>query len=186
MSSDRSEAGNHASIARLDAYLSSVQRRALRMAQLATGDPDEALDIVQDAMLSFVRRYRNKPQDEWPPLFFRTVDNRIKDWYRRRAVRSRWKIRLGGTDDSADPVQGAPDPADPNPHRRAGDAEFGAALEEALRALPERQRQAFLLRTWEGFSVRETALAMACSEGSVKTHLSRAMAALRERLGEHR
>jgi RNA polymerase sigma-70 factor (ECF subfamily) len=187
MSIDQQGAGGSATAMTLDDYLKSVERRALRMAQLATGDLEEALDIVQDSMLSFVRRYRNKPASEWPPLFYRTVDNRIKDFYRRNGVRRRWRVWLGGTEqDGPDPIQSAPDPANSTPDRQAADGEFAAALELALRRLPDRQRQAFLLRTLEGLSVAETASAMGCGQGSVKTHLSRANSALRNQLGAFR
>ena len=175
-------------IADLDAFLQSVQRKALGMARIGTGNPDEAFDVVQDVMLAFVRRYRKKPAEQWPPLFFRALSNRITDYHRRRGVRSRWHAFLGRSDDDSgvDPIQLAADPFDHNPERASADAEFGSALEAALQRLPDRQRQAFLFRTWQGMSVAETATVMGCSAGSVKTHLSRATHALRTQLGEHR
>jgi RNA polymerase sigma-70 factor (ECF subfamily) len=94
----------------LDAFLSEVERRAFVMAELATRDPDEALDLVQDAMLAFVKRYSGKPQAEWAPLFHRVLQNRIRDWARRREVRSRWTAWLHRSeDDETDPLQQAPD-----------------------------------------------------------------------------
>lgn len=169
----------------LDAFLGEVERRAFVMAELATRDPDEALDLVQDAMLAFVKRYSGKPQAEWAPLFHRVLQNRIRDWAPRRKVRSRWTAWLQrGEDDEADPVQQAPDTR----QRPVDDQLDGLAaaerLREAVADLPLRQQQAFLLRMWEGLDMRETARAMGCSDGSVKTHLSRAMSSLRERLQE--
>ena len=167
----------------LDGFLASVERRALRMAELAVGDTDEALDIVQDVMIAFVRRYRRKPADQWPPLFYRSLENRIRDWYRRQSTRNRWLLRLDDRDEPPAAERFA-DPAAVSPVQRMQHDAFGAALERALQRLPHRQRQAFLYRTWEGLSVADTARAMGCGEGSVKTHLSRAMGALREHLTE--
>jgi len=174
--------------AQLDLFLHSVQRKALGIARLGSGDPDEAFDIVQDVMMAFVRRYQNKPVEQWPPLFFRALSNRITDYHRRQAVRRRWQGFLGrvADDDHQDPIQQAPDPTEFNPERAGADAQFGADLEAALMRLPDRQRQVFLFRSWQGLSVKETAIAMGCSAGSVKTHLSRATRALRDQLGDHR
>jgi RNA polymerase sigma-70 factor (ECF subfamily) len=174
--------------AALAAFLKTVERRALRMAELATGQRDEALDLVQDAMCGFVRHYAGKPQAEWVPLFYRVLDNRLNDWHRRRRVRTRWidAWRREPDDDGGDDaVALAEDPAEPGPLLRLAGGEAAQALDRALAALPKRQRQAFLLRVWEGLDVAATAAAMRCSEGSVKTHLSRALAALRRALGEH-
>ena len=173
------EAGNHRR-ERLDRFLKSVERQAFRMAVLAVSDDQEALDIVQDVMLAFVRRYGNKPADEWRPLFFRCLENRVRDWYRRSAVRRRWMVWLDRPDQPPAAERFGSD--EPRPGRAMSNEQFGVALENALRNLPHRQRQAFLYRTWEGLSGAETAQAMGCSEGSVKTHLSRALAALRGRL----
>lgn len=172
--------------AALDRFLRDVERRALRIAELGCGSRDVALDIVQDAMFGFVRSYATKPAADWAPLFHRVLDSRITDWQRRQRVRGRWFTRLGfggADDDEADLLAAVPDPAEPGPGGRASDDEATRALDAALRALPARQRQAFLLRLWEGLDVAATARAMRCSEGSVKTHLSRALATLRQRLG---
>jgi RNA polymerase sigma-70 factor (ECF subfamily) len=173
----------------IERFLREVERRALRVAELAAGNREEALDLVQDAMFGFVRHYAKRPSTEWPPLFWRVLDSRINDWHRRQRVRGRW---LGwfdhgaGADENEDPIVTAPDPGEPGPLARLADGEAGVALEAALRALPLRQRQAFLLRLWEGLDVADTATAMRCSEGSVKTHLSRALANLRSYLEAHR
>jgi len=159
----------------------------MRMAEFATGNRDEALDIVQDAMLKLAERYADRDAREWAPLFHRILQSRIMDWHRRNKVRRRWRVWLREDPEARDdPIERQPDPADPSPERRAGGDEFGAALELALGVLPTRQQQAFLLRTWEGLDVAATARAMGCSQGSVKTHLSRAMHALRDALAGHR
>jgi RNA polymerase sigma-70 factor (ECF subfamily) len=163
-----------------------VERRALRMAEFATGSRDEALDLVQDAMFAFVRHYGSRDGAEWPPLFWRVLDSRLNDWHRRQRVRGRWWFRPGDSSEGDDLIAAAPDAREPGPLARMADGEASAALDAALRELPLRQRQAFLLRIWEGLDVADAAVAMRCSEGSVKTHLSRALAHLREALEAHR
>jgi RNA polymerase sigma-70 factor (ECF subfamily) len=170
----------------LGQFLQGVERRALRMAEFATGNREEALDLVQDAMFGFVRHYGAHPGTDWPPLFWRVLDSRVNDWHRRQRVRGRWLFRPVGEDAEGDDViTAAPDPREPGPLARLSDSEASAALEAALRRLPLRQRQAFLLRMWEGLDVGDTATAMRCSEGSVKTHLWRALANLRRVLEEY-
>lgn len=170
----------------LDEFLREVERRALVIAELATRDREEALDIVQDAMLAFVDRYASHDAAEWPPLFHRVLQNRIRDWYRRQQVRRRWRVWLSRDDeDDVDPLETAPDPHGRTPEQEVALAATSDALLAALESLPARQRQAFLLRTWEGLDVAETARAMGCSEGSVKTHLWRALHHLREKLEGH-
>jgi RNA polymerase sigma-70 factor (ECF subfamily) len=158
------------------------------MAQIATGDEDEALDLVQDAMFGFARSYGGKSEGEWAPLFYRTLQSRIVDWHRRTMVRNRLRVWFGGAgeDATADPIQELPDIGSRDPADELLGRATAAAIEAALRTLPLRQRQAFLLRAWEGLSVAETAYAMRCSEGSVKTHYSRAVHALRSKLEEYR
>ncbi|WP_456405617.1 RNA polymerase sigma factor [Thiolapillus sp.] len=170
----------------LEQFLASVERRALIMAEIATSSREEALDLVQDSMLAFAQKYGKKPQADWPPLFYRILQNRIRDWYRRNAVRNRWKGWLGFADDDCDPIQTAPDPRSSTPETELHRDESRDAIAEAVGRLPLRQQQAFLLRIWEGMNVANTAKAMGCSQGSVKTHLSRAMASLREQLQEYR
>lgn len=172
----------------LDRFLASVEKRAFRMAVLATGNRDEAFDIVQDTMLKLVENYGNKSEAELTPLFFCILQSRIKDWYRRSSVRNRFRSWLGSDDEDDDNVDALDQLEDTN--ARAPEdilaARGGiAALDEALKALPLRQQQVFLLRAWEGLDVKQTALAMQCAEGSVKTHYSRALATLREKLGDH-
>jgi RNA polymerase sigma-70 factor (ECF subfamily) len=182
----RRDAGTGNESRSLEAFLRGVERRALRMAELATGSREEALDLVQDAMLGFVRHYGGHDGAEWPPLFWRVLDSRLNDWHRRRNVRGRWWVRPDASEADDDPIAAAPDLREPGPLARMADREASAALDAALRELPLRQRQAFLFRIWEGLDVAATAVAMRCSEGSVKTHLSRALANLRRVLEAHR
>jgi RNA polymerase sigma-70 factor (ECF subfamily) len=171
----------------LDRFLASVERRAFKIAQIAIRDIDEALDIVQDAMLQLARRYAARPSEEWKPLFYRILNNRIRDCQRRRVVRSRimawWPARLADDEPVADPIESAAG-EELAPAERVQLDETLEALERALADLPRRQQQAFLLRTLEGLDVAASAVAMGCSEGSVKTHYFRAVQTLRERLGE--
>jgi RNA polymerase sigma-70 factor (ECF subfamily) len=172
----------------LDRFLRSIERRALRHAELSCANRDDALEVLQDAMLGFVRRYQDRPEAEWPLLFWRVLDSRLVDLQRRHSVRRRWFGLLPGRDDEDpgdDPLERVPDHGEPGPLARLGDAEATAALQDALRALPLRQRQAFLLRVWEGLDVAATAAALGISEGSVKTHLFRALQSLRARLEHH-
>jgi RNA polymerase sigma-70 factor (ECF subfamily) len=174
---------------RLDAFFRGVERRALRMAQLAVSDLDDAMELVQDCMLGFVKSYSSKPESDWPPLFWRVLDSRIQDHHRRQSVRRRWRVFFkfdNEREDGFDPLTEVADPAAAGPLDRMHGNEAARAIDAALRALPDRQRQAFLLRVWEGLDVAATAGAMGCSEGSVKTHLFRAMDALKRRLEDHR
>ena len=157
------------------------------MARFAVKDTDEALDVVQDAMLGFVNSYGRKPAEEWPILFQRVLQSRIVDSHRRSAVRNRFRVWFGRHDDAPDEgdyLQEIADPAAGSPADHLERRQLGAALEKAVRALPLRQQQAFLLRCWEGLDGAQTAQAMGCSEGSVKTHLFRAMQSLRTKLEE--
>jgi RNA polymerase sigma-70 factor (ECF subfamily) len=148
----------------LDQFLKTIERRALRMAELATGNRDEALDLVQDAMFGFVRHYADKAEAEWMPLFYRVLANRLNDWNRRRQVRTRWiDAFVRDDDDAPDPLAQVPDPADPGPLLRLAGSEAAGALDVALAALPLRQRQAFLRRLWEGLDVATTAATMRCA-----------------------
>lgn len=170
----------------MDRFLRDVERRAYRIAVVGIGDADESLDIVQDAMISMVTRYASKPSDEWRPLFYRILKNRIRDWHRRRIVRQRVLSFFGAkSSEDYDPIETAPTPAHYDPAERVVQDDTMDALEAALHQLPLRQREAFMLRNFEGLDVLETAKAMGCSDGSVKTHYSRAVGRLRELLGDH-
>lgn len=172
----------------LDKFLTEIERRAFRMAEVALRDPDDAMDVVQDAMLKLARNYSAKPSAEWRPLFYRILENGIRDLQRRRTVRKKFMVWLPGPKD--DPDGEAQDPID---NVAAGGPvvvdiliqdQAMVKLEEGLRRLPARQREAFMLRNFEGLDVADTARAMGCSQGSVKTHYSRAVHTLREQLGE--
>ncbi len=164
-----------------------MERRALRIAEIAIRNRDDALDLVQDAMIKLARNYADRPTDEWTPLFYRILQNRVRDWQRRQMVRNRVMVWFGrgNEDDDYDPVAAAPDPVGRAPDQELENREAMQDLEQAVADLPGRQREAFMLRTFEGLDVAGTAVAMGCSEGSVKTHYSRAVHSLRETLGEH-
>lgn len=171
----------------IDVFLKSVERQAYRIALIATSQPADALDLVQDAMVKLVENYLQKPEEQWKPLFYRILYNQIKDFHRKRSRHSRWFSWL-----AVEPDEGDEDPLHRYADPQAKDAENQlqlsgtfAELELALKELPLRQQQVFLLRAWEELSVAETALVMKCSEGSVKTHYFRALARLRSKLGEH-
>jgi RNA polymerase sigma-70 factor (ECF subfamily) len=171
----------------LDQFLSSVEKRAFKIAQLGLRNDDDALDAVQDAMMKLVQSYAARPVEEWRPLFYRILANRIRDMQRRRTVRGRimaWlPVRDSEDDEEFDAIAQAPSP-DAGPAKRLELDEAIGVLETAVAELPPRQQQAFLLRNFEGLDVSETASAMGCSEGSVKTHYFRALESLRSRLGE--
>jgi len=170
----------------IEAFLREVETRAFRIALMNVRDRDEALDIVQDCMIRLVRRYSQRPSEEWRPLFYRILQNRIRDVQRRRSVRSRVLSFFGGVEsEEYDPIVVAPGPETDNPLEQVLAQDAMQALEQALLKLPVRQREAFALRNFEGLDVAQTAVAMKCMEGSVKTHYSRAVHRLRELLREH-
>jgi RNA polymerase sigma-70 factor (ECF subfamily) len=169
----------------MDAFLAEVERKAFVIAQISLRNHEDALDIVQDAMIRLVTSYSSRPQAEWKPLFYRILRNRIVDHQRRGNVRRRFMAWLPLYEDAPDPVAEAPGTISDQPDRRLEITESMDSLEQAVAALPERQQQAFLLRTVEGLDVAATAMAMGCSAGSVKTHYSRAVHRLRANLSEH-
>lgn len=174
-------------VAALGRFLAGVEQRAYRMARIAVRNDADALDIVQDAMLQLARRYAGSPGEQWAPLFHRILQNRIRDHQRRRKVRDRVFGWLPGfqmhEEPDADPMERVAAPDKGGADTLIED-EAMRALEQALARLPARQQEAFMLRNFEGLDVAATAAAMGCSEGSVKTHYSRAVHTLRERLGE--
>lgn len=164
--------------ASLEDFLRQVEARAFRFAEISLRQREDALDAVQDAMLKMLG-YRDRPAQEWPPLFWSILRNRITDMQRRALFRLRWLLpdtdsRDGETIDWAD--------ASPDPARHHADREAWTQIVTALRRLPARQREAFTLRVLEELDVADTARIMGCSEGSVKTHLSRAREALQRHL----
>ena len=167
-------------------FSAEVERRAFKQAMFAVRDEDAALDIVQDAMLKLTEKYATKPAGELPMLFQRILQNTIHD-FRRQKVRNTWTtlLRHSGKvmkDDDYDVLETLSAKSDSNatvdPAKQFEQAEIVGMIEQALARLPARQRQAFLLRYWEELDVAEAAAAMGCSEGSVKTHCSRAVRAL--------
>jgi RNA polymerase sigma-70 factor (ECF subfamily) len=175
-----------ASSRELAGFLESVERRAFKQAMFAVRDEEAALDIVQDSMLKLAEKYGERPFDEFPMLFQRILQNTIRDFYRRSKVRSMWTTLLSAftsdEDEDRDPLETlAADEDDGGlrtPETQLLQARTLEAIEEEIRKLPQRQREAFLMRYWEDMDVAETAAAMGCSEGSVKTHCSRATHAL--------
>jgi len=172
----------------ISAFLAEVERRAFKQAMFAVRDEDSALDVVQDAMLKLTEKYAEKPAAELPMLFQRILQNTIHDYFRRRKVRSTWTTVLSALgkgdekDEDFDPLETLPARSDSSapadPAEQLQQTQIVGLIEDALTKLPARQREAFLLRYWEELDVAETATAMGCSEGSVKTHCSRAVHAL--------
>ncbi len=156
----------------MDHFLAGVESRAYRLAMAQLRDRDAALDAVQDAMIRLVQKYAHKPEEQWAPLFFRILMNRIRDDQRsaRRFV------------DVADHLQERA--AADDPEQQLAQRQAIAALESAIDNLPRRQREVVMLRVWQGFDVAQTAGIMGCGQGSVKTHLSRAMSVLRGKVEE--
>ena len=137
-------------------------------------------------MLKLAQRYADRAETEWGALFHRILQRRIVDWYRRNQVRRRWRVWLGGDDaEDGDPLQNLPDTAGREPPDHIAATRTLGSIEAALARLPLRQQQAFVLRVFDGLDVAETAQAMGCSVGSVKTHYSRALERLRETLSEY-
>ncbi|QRJ65790.1 RNA polymerase sigma factor [Azospira restricta] len=170
----------------LSDFLASVERRAFRQATYAIRDEEGALDIVQDSMMKLAEKYGDRPAEEFPMLFQRILQNGIRDHHRRHKVRSLWTTLFSALSpkdeedfdlleslavENTSKLAGTPD-------GRLEQAQVLALIESEIRKLPPRQREAFLMRYWEEMDVAETALAMGCSEGSVKTHCSRATHAL--------
>jgi RNA polymerase sigma-70 factor (ECF subfamily) len=160
-----------------------VERRAFKQCVYAVQEEQAALDIVQDSMMKLAEKYAQRPAGELPLLFQRILQNTIRDHFRRSKVRSTWttllsNLGMGGEDEDSDPLEtlevedAANVPA--SPAAQLEQSETMAIIEEAVKALPDRQREAFMLRYWEELDVSETAKVMGCSEGSVKTHCSRA------------
>jgi RNA polymerase sigma-70 factor, ECF subfamily len=170
----------------MQAFLAEIELRAFRMAQLATGNRDDALDIVQDTMMKLAQNYSDYDKTSWRPLFYKILQTKILDWHRRQKVRNRFRHWLHrDEDETEDALEQLPAENSHLPDLQLQDAQFIADLEIALKALPFRQQQVFLLRLWEGLDISQTAQAMGCSESSVKTHYARALEKLRDALKEH-
>ena len=175
----------------LSAFLKSVEKRAFKRAVFAVRDEDAALDVVQDAMIKLAENYADRPAAEWPPLFQRILSNATMDWFRRQKVRGALfrnfsDFEPAGGDEDFDILEVLEAFAGEASAESASDVvsrgQIFALIEAQIGDLPARQREAFLMRYWEELDVSETALAMGCSEGSVKTHCSRAVHALAKAL----
>ena len=182
-----------ASSQELSDFLRDVERRAFKQTVYAVRDEHAALDIVQDSMLKLAEKYADKPATEYPMLFQRILQNTMRDFWRRQKVRNLWTTLLSsfgaGQDgeDDHDPLDtiDVEDESD-NPVVQLERSQTMGIIEKALEKLPARQREAFVLRYWEDMDVAETAAMMGCSQGSVKTHCSRAvhtLAALLQKQG---
>jgi RNA polymerase sigma-70 factor (ECF subfamily) len=171
----------------LSEFLVSVERRAFKQAMFAVRDSEAALDIVQDSMMKLSEKYGDKPGGELPMLFQRILQNTIRDYYRRQKVRSLWttlfsSLSSGKEDEDYDPLETLDTRESSNireqPAERLERSQTVDIIDKELKKLPARQREAFMLRYWEELDVAETAAVMGCSQGSVKTHCSRAAHAL--------
>lgn len=160
----------------IEQFLQSVEKKAYRIALMATKREDDALDILQNSMMKLVEKYADKSEQELKPLFYTILQNQIKNWYRKEAQISKWFFwqKTAYDDDEDDEpiqVQGVDEQS---PEVDLTNQKLSEQLLEVLESLPVKQQQCFLLRSWEGLSVKETAEIMQCSEGTVKTHMSRA------------
>lgn len=159
----------------MEHFLAQVEKKAFRMAEIAIQNHSDALDIVQDAMIKLVEKYSDKPEAEWKPLFYRILQNRIMDYFRHKKLMSSlffWK--KNNTDENSTEQDKYEEADERTPEREMQGQRNVQVVTQALKKLPLRQQQCFILRSWEGLSVKETADVMGCSEGSVKTHYSRA------------
>ncbi|BCM23948.1 RNA polymerase sigma factor [Methyloradius palustris] len=169
----------------LSEFLAQVERRAFKQTAYAVRDDHVAMDIVQDSMLKLAEKYAKQPASEYPMLFQRILQNTMRDYWRRQKVRNLWTTLLssfsGGEDegDERDPLETLQsDDEQHQPQAQLESRQTITLIEQAIKTLPTRQREAFMMRYWEELDVAETAKAMGCSQGSVKTHCSRAVHAL--------
>lgn len=178
----------------LSDFLESVERRAFKQTAYAVRDEHVALDIVQDAMMKLTEKYADRPVTEFPMLFQRILQNTMRDFWRRQKVRNVWtslfsSFSVMGEDvEESDPLEvltSANQDARDEPGAQLEQRQTMALIEDALYKLPRRQREAFVMRYWEDMDVADTAAAMGCSQGSVKTHCSRAVRAMANTLEKH-
>jgi len=171
----------------VETFLHAVERKAFIIARMNTEDDEEALDLVQEAMFTLVRKYQDRPAEELPPLFHTILYSKINDWHRKQKVRNRWRVFFNQDyeDNGGDIESSVPQVLFSEPDKAMQQQEETARMTALIKQLPPRQQQALVLRAWEGYNVAETAKIMKCSEGSVKTHYSRAIHALRAHLASH-
>ena len=168
----------------LDRFCIEVRPRAMRLALLETaGNTHLAADFVQDSLAKLISNYRYKPANEWPPLFYSILRNRITDWHRRKKIEKVFDFFFASDEDEELPApwESLADPA-PGPDHALSNQQLAGRIADALTSLSVRQREAFLLREMEGLSIADTARIMQVSEGSVKTHHLRALTRLRQLL----
>jgi RNA polymerase sigma-70 factor, ECF subfamily len=176
----------------LSDFLKRVEKRAFKRTAFAVRDDDAALDIVQDSMIRLAEKYVDRPAAELPLLFQRILSNATMDWFRRQKVRSAVVHNFsefggGGDDDGEFDILEVLDNLEGTVGTESASDSVSRdqilrIIEVEIGELPTRQREAFLLRYWEELDVAETASVMGCSEGSVKTHCSRAVHALAKAL----
>ncbi len=184
LSSRRDSSNSDMRDTKIEDFLKDVSIRAFNICVVSCNNKDDAHDIVQNSMCKLVEKYKHNPSNQWKPLFYTILRNKLNDYYRKKALSNRIFASRNTDEEYEETVSYSPNPSDQsnNPQKSIETMERRSALKSALSILPRRQQQAFMFRYWEGFSTRETALAMNCSEGSVKTHLSRANERLRELL----
>ena len=146
----------------MQSFLADTEGRAFSIAQFATGNRDDALDIVQDAMMKLVQNYSTYEQSSWKPLFYSILQSRILDWHRRQSVRNRFRswLHWDEEEDTENPLEQVADAPQAAPDVQLQDAQFSGALNRALGQLPLRQQQVFLLRVWEGMAAAVSAISM--------------------------
>ncbi|PLY01521.1 MAG: RNA polymerase sigma factor [Desulfuromonas sp.] len=172
----------------MEDFFRSVERQAYRIALFACHNREDALDLVQDSMCQFYAKYAHVPESDRKALFYKILQNKIRDFRRKENVRSRWRTWLHGRDDEddgPDPLENMVDERAEEPDQVLEQKQSFGLLEQSLRKLSAKQQQIFLLRAWEGLSIAETALAMGCSEGTVKSHYFRATERLKTELGDN-
>lgn len=169
----------------MEAFLAEIEKKAYHMAAFATKSHADALDLLQDSMIKLVSNYADKPAEQWKPLFYKILQNRIRDWHRQQKVKNLiffWQSPQKSDDDGDDWLVESQmvDEKSLTPESDIAKAQQQQAALGHLKQLSDKQQQCFLLRSWEGMSTAQTAEIMECSEGSVKTHYSRAVTKLRE------
>ena len=175
---------------KLERFLCEIRSKTLAFAVFRIKDEETALDLLQETMMGFVKSAHRYEEEAWTNLFYKILTRRITDWQRKQSWRSKLRhivsfSHLAGAEDEQDNIYSAEDSLQANPvQSQFGAGELAVEFEAVLQALPPRQQEAYLLRQWQGMSIKETASIMKCTEGSVKTHFFRAMKSLKEQLGE--
>ncbi|MFK8013504.1 MAG: sigma-70 family RNA polymerase sigma factor [Marinicellaceae bacterium] len=168
---------------KLDKFLADCQKQAYSIAFFSIKNASDSLDVIQNTMIAFVKYYQKKPEDHWRPLFYKVLQNKINDHF--RSTKKWYSLFVAPKDDDLEetPYMHGENQID-STTQYFENGEMNENMSQAIAELPERQRQAVIYRLWQGFSVKETANIMKVSQGSVKTHLSRALANLKGPLGE--